>query len=334
MASITDLRQKRAALWEKTKKFLDNAKRENDMLSAEDVETYEKMESEIVALGKEIDILERQAEMEKRLNSPVNTPVLETPKTNGNAKTGRASDEYKQAFWKLMKNNQLSYSVHDTLQIGTDSDGGYLVPDEYETVLIDKLADENIMRGLTTIITSANGDKKIPVVASHGEAVWTDEGSEYTESDDEFGTVSLGAHKLSTIIKVSEELLNDSAFNLETYISSEFARRMGAAEELAFINGNGTGKPTGVLNTAEVGVTSAASNAITTDEIIDLYHSLRTPYRKNAVFMSSDSTIKAIRKLKDSNGQYLWQPGLQAGQPDTILNRPIHTSAYMPEITS
>ena len=178
------------------------------------------------------------------------------------------------------------------------------------------------------------GDKKIPVVASHGEAVWTDEGSEYTESDDEFGTVSLGAHKLSTIIKVSEELLNDSAFNLETYISSEFARRMGAAEELAFINGNGTGKPTGVLNTAEVGVTSAASNAITTDEIIDLYHSLRTPYRKNAVFMSSDSTIKAIRKLKDSNGQYLWQPGLQAGQPDTILNRPIHTSAYMPEIES
>ena len=109
---------------------------------------------------------------------------------------------------------------------------------------------------------------------------------------------------------------------------------MGAAEELAFINGNGTGKPTGVLNTAEVGVTSAASNAITTDEIIDLYHSLRTPYRKNAIFMSSDSTIKAIRKLKDSNGQYLWQPGLQAGQPDTILNRPIHTSAYMPEIES
>ena len=160
MASITDLRQKRAALWEKTKKFLDNAKRENDMISAEDVETYEKMESEIVALGKEIDILERQAEMEKRLNSPVNTPVLETPKTNGNTKTGRASDEYKQAFWKLMKNNQLSYSVHDTLQIGTDSDGGYLVPDEYEAVLIDKLADENIMRGLTTIITSANGDKK------------------------------------------------------------------------------------------------------------------------------------------------------------------------------
>lgn len=334
MSKILDLRQKRASLWEKTKKFLDDAKREDGMLSADDVAAYEKMEADIVSLGKEIDILERQAEMEKQLNAPVNTPVREKPDNGAGIKTGRASDAYKNAFWKLMQNNQLSYSVHDTLQIGTDSEGGYLVPDEYEATLIDKLTDENIMRGLATIITSANGDKKIPVVASHGEAVWTDEGEEYTESDDEFGTVSLGAHKLSTIIKVSEELLNDSAFNLETYISSEFARRMGAAEELAFINGNGTGKPTGVINTAEVGVTSASANAITTDEIIDLYHSLRTPYRKNAAFLANDSTIKAIRKLKDSNGQYLWQPGLQAEQPDTILNRPIHTSAYMPEIGS
>lgn len=334
MSKILDLRQKRASLWEKTKKFLDDAKREDGMLSADDVAAYEKMEADIVSLGKEIDILERQAEMEKQLNAPVNTPVREKPDNGAGIKTGRASDAYKNAFWKLMQNNQLSYSVHDTLQIGTDSEGGYLVPDEYEATLIDKLTDENIMRGLATIITSANGDKKIPVVASHGEAVWTDEGEEYTESDDEFGTVSLGAHKLSTIIKVSEELLNDSAFNLETYISSEFARHMGAAEELAFINGNGTGKPTGVINTAEVGVTSASANAITTDEIIDLYHSLRTPYRKNAAFLANDSTIKAIRKLKDSNGQYLWHPGLQAEQPDTILNRPIHTSAYMPEIGS
>ncbi|MBQ3462847.1 MAG: phage major capsid protein, partial [Clostridia bacterium] len=155
---------------------------------------------------------------------------------------------------------------------------------------------------------------------------------EYTESDDAFGMVTLGTHKLSTIIKVSEELLNDSAFNLENYISQEFVRRMAAAEEEAFISGNGTGKPTGLLTTGETGVTSASATAITADEIIDLYHSLRTPYRKNASFITNDSTIKAIRKLKDTNGQYLWQPGLQAGQPDTILNRPIHTSAYMPEI--
>lgn len=109
---------------------------------------------------------------------------------------------------------------------------------------------------------------------------------------------------------------------------------MAAAEEEAFITGDGTGKPTGLLTSGETGVTTASASAITADEIIDLYHSLRTPYRKKAVFLANDSTVKAIRKLKDGNGQYLWQPGLQAGQPDTILNRPIHTSIYAPEIES
>jgi len=169
-------------------------------------------------------------------------------------------------------------------------------------------------------------------VASHGAAVWVDEEGEYTEDDDVFATVTLGAHKLSSIIKVSEELLNDAAFNLETYIAQEFARRMSAAEELAFISGDGSSKPTGLITSGETGVTAASSTAITADEVIDLYHSLRTPYRKNAVFIANDSTIKAIRKLKDGTGQYLWQPGLQAGQPDTILNRPVYTSSCMPEI--
>ena len=333
MSKIMDLRQKRADLWEQTKKFLDEAKRDGDVLCADDVAKYEKMEADIVALGKEIDILERQAEMEKKLNAPTSKPVVNTPDSGGKEKTGRASDEYKNAFWKAMQ-NKYSYAVQDALQIGEDSEGGYLVPDEFENKLIDKLADENFIRSLATVVTSANGDKKIPVVASHGAAVWTDEEGEYTEDDDSFGVATLGAHKLTSIIKVSEELLNDAAFNIETYIAQEFARRMAAAEEAAFLDGNGTGKPTGLLTSGETGVTAASAEAITADEIIDLYHSLRTPYRKRAAFITNDSTIKVIRKLKDSTGQYLWQPGLKEGQPDTILNRPIYTSAYMPEIAT
>ena len=331
MSKITELRRRRADLWENTKKFLDDAKREDGVLSAEDVASYEKMEADIVALGKEIDILERRAELEKQLNAPVSEPVLGKPDGGKEPKTGRAGDEYKKAFWAAMRNKH-SYSAYDALQIGTDSEGGYLVPDEFESTLVDKLTDENFMRSISTVITSASGDKKIPVVASHGAASWTDEEAEYTESDDAFGSVTLGAHKISTIIKVSEELLNDSAFNIETYIAQEFARRMAAAEEAAFLNGDGTGKPTGVLKSAETGVVTASGSALTADEIIDLYHSLRAPYRKNARFIVNDSTIKAIRKLKDGNGQYMWQPGLQAGQPDTILNRPVHTSVYMPEL--
>ena len=332
MSKVVELRQKRADLWEKTKQFLDNAKRDNNgLLSAADVEAYEKMEADIVAIKKEIDILERQEVLDKEMSAPTTDPVKNTPKPASDTKTGRASDAYKAAFWDAMR-NKFSFTAKDALQIGTDSEGGFLVPDEFEKQLIDKLHDENIIRGYATIITTESGDRKIPVVASHGAAAWTDEEAEYTESDDAFGVVTLGAHKLATIIKVSEELLNDSAFNLETYIASEFVRRMAAAEEDAFINGNGTGKPTGLLTTGETGLTAASASAITADEIIDLYHSLRTPYRKNAQFIANDTTIKAIRKLKDNNGQYVWQPGLQAGQPDTILNRPILTSQHMPEI--
>ena len=332
MSKSVELRQKRSELWEKAKLFLDNAKRNGDVLSADDRVTYEKMEQEIVDLGKEIGIIERREALDLEMSKPTSAPISTNPNAKTEEKTGRSSDEYKKSFWQAMRNKKNPYEAVNALQIGTDSEGGYLVPDEYESTLIEKLHDENIIRQYATVIKSSNGDKKIPVVAGYGEATWTDEEAAYTESDDSFGVITLGAHKLTSIIKVSEELLNDSVFDLEQYISKEFVRRMAAAEENAFINGTGTGRPTGILQTAETGKTTAAAAAITADEVIDLYHSLRSPYRKNAVFIANDSTVKAIRQLKDSNGMYLWQPGLKEGQPDTLIGNRIISSAYMPEI--
>jgi len=332
MSKALELRQKRADLWEKAKLFLDNAKRDGDVMSAEDTATYENMEKEIVSLGKEIGIIERREALDLEMSKPMNKPITSNPSPPNGEKTGRATDEYRNAFWTAMRNKTPHFDVFNALQIGTDSEGGFLVPDEFENKLIDRLGDENIIRSLATVIKSSSGDKKIPVVAGHGEAVWTDEEAAFTESDDSFGMITLGAHKLTSIIKVSEELLNDAAFDIEGYISNEFVRRMAAAEENAFINGSGTGRPTGIINTAENGVTAAAVNAITSDELIDLYHSLRSPYRKNAVFVANDSTIKTIRQLKDLNGVYLWQPGLKEGQPDTLIGNKIYSSSYMPEI--
>ena len=227
--------------------------------------------------------------------------------------------------------------MSNALQIGTDSEGGYLVPDEYETTLVEALEEENIFRKLAHVISTSSGDRKIPVVASKGSASWVDEEGTIPDSDDAFSQVSIGAYKLGTLIKVSNELLNDNVFNLEAYISKEFARRIGAKEEDAFFNGNGTGKPVGIFNAtggAEVGVTAASATAITADEIIDLFYSLKAPYRKNAVWILNDATIKTIRKLKDNNGNYLWQPSLIAGTPDTILGRPVYTSSYVPTIAA
>ena len=205
----------------------------------------------------------------------------------------------------------------------------------HERTLIQALEEENIFRQLARVITTSSGDKKIPVVASKGTASWVEEEGVIPESDDAFGQVSIGVYKLATVLKISEELINDSVFNLEQYIAKEFARRIGAKEEEAFFVGDGSGKPTGIFNAtggAGVGVTTASVTALTFDEIMDLYYSLKSPYRKNAVFVTNDATVKAIRKLKDGNGQYLWQPSVTAGEPDTIFSRPVKTSAYVPAI--
>ena len=337
--TILELREKRAKAWEAAKAFLDSHRNEKGVLSAEDDASYSRMEQEITDLGKEISRLERQEAFEKELSQPVNMPLTRRPAAGsmGKEKTGRASDEYRTNFWNMMRSKTPMPQVVNALQIGTDSEGGYLVPDEYERTLVEALEEENVFRQLAKVIRTSSGDRKIPVVATKGTASWIDEEGAYLESDDSFGQVSIGAYKVGTMIKVSEELLNDSVFDLEAYISREFARRIGAKEEEAFFTGDGSGKPLGVLAAtggAETGVTAASATAITADELIDLFYSLKAPYRRNAVWVLNDSTIKAIRKLKDNQGQYLWQPSLTAGAPDLLLGKPVRTSAYMPAIAA
>lgn len=341
MNRILELREKRAKAWETAKAFLDTKRGTNGIVSAEDTAVYDKMEADVVALGNEIDRLEKQEALDRELSKPLNMPLTGRPILQGmESKGGRASAEYQKAFWNAMRTRSgegLDPVIRNALQVGTDTEGGYLVPDEFERTLIEALNEENIFRKLANVITTSSGDRKIPVVASKGTASWIDEEGAIPESDDSFGQVSIGAYKLGTMIKVSEELLNDNVFNLENYIAKEFARRIGNKEEDAFFTGDGSGKPTGLLAAtggAQIGVTTASATAITIDEILDLFYSLKSPYRNKSVFVMNDATIKAIRKLKDGQGQYIWQPSLQAGTPDTILNRPVHTSAYVPNIAA
>ena len=336
--TILELREKRAKAWEAAKAFLDSHRTDKGVLSAEDDAAYSRMEQQITNLGKEISRMERLEALDAQMKEPVNQPLTGKPMSSRTIeRTGRASDEYRTSFWDMMRSKAPLPSVVNALQEGTDSEGGYLVPDEYERTLVEALEEENVFRQLAKVIRTSSGDRKIPVVATKGTASWIDEEGAYTESDDSFGQVSIGAYKVGTMIKVSEELLNDSVFDLESYIAKEFARRIGAKEEEAFFTGDGSGKPLGILAAtggAETGVTAASSTAVTADELMDLFYSLKSPYRKKAVWVLYDSTIKAVRKLKDSTGQCLWQPSLVAGTPDTLLGRPVKTSTYMPVIAA
>ena len=338
--TISDLRTRRAETWQKAKAFLDE-RRDTDTgcLSAEDDAAYARMEAEIDKLTAEIARAERAQRLDADLARATHQPLTTMPGTNPDedtpAKTGRASASYRRAFWDAMRLNTSPLEVRNALSEGVDTEGGYLVPDEFERTLIQSLADLNIMRSLAKVIQTTSGDRKIPVVSTHGTAAWLDEGKPYTESDEAFTQVTLSAYKLGTFLKISEELLNDAAFNVEQYLASEFARRIGAAEEEAFLIGDGNGKPTGIFAATgggETAVTTGKPTDISADELIDLHYSLRAPYRARAVWVMNDATVKTVRKLKDGNGQYLWQPALTAGTPDMILGRPVHTSVFAPEI--
>ena len=343
MTEIMNLREKRVQTWNAAKAFLESHRGNDGMLSAEDDAIYNKMVDDMDRMGKEIARLEKlealDVEMSRATSKPLTSAPVAAP-TEDEApvsKTGRGTKDYTKNFWRVMRSKSVPHEVMNALQVGTETEGGYLVPDEYERTLVQALEEQNIFRQLAHVIHTSSGDRKIPVVASKGTAQWIDEEAQYPESDDSFGQVSIGAYKLATMIKISEELLNDSVFDMPSYIATEFARRIGAAEEEAFFTGNGTGRPLGILaetGGAQVGVTGAKADAVTFDEVMDLFYSLRSPYRRNAVFIMNDATVKALRKLKNGNGDYIWQPSVTAATPDAILNRPVYTSGFMPTLAT
>ena len=326
--SINELRTKRASLWEETKKFLAEHTDKDGKMAAADAEAYEKMEADIAEMGKTIDRLEKQAEMDKKLAMPTSKPLVGAP--GKPEKKGTASDEYRKAMFTAIRTK--FRDVSNVLQEGIDEAGGYLVPDEYDRRLIDVLDEENVLRGLATTIRTS-GERKINIAATKPAALWVEEGGALTFGDATFDQKLLDAHKLHVAIKITEELLADNAFQLEDYIIAQFGKAIANAEEDAFLNGDGEGKPTGLFADAQVGVTIGTVE-IEADDVIDLIYKLKRPYRKKASFITNDSTLAVLRKLKDENGNYLWQPSLQNGEPDRILGYAIRTSQFAPKLAA
>ena len=329
MDKINELIEKRAKLWEEAKNFLDTHTDEDGKLSAEDAATYEKMESDVVDMKKSIDRLQRQAVIDRELNKPTSKPIINEP-TAGKPLNIRATDEYKQGMLTAMRTR--FRTISDVLQEGNDQQGGYLVPEEYDKRLIDVLTEENIMRSLATKITTS-GEHKINIAATKPAAAWIEEGEALTFGDATFDQIVMDAYKLHVAIKITEELLYDNAFNLESYIIDQFGKALANAEEEAFLNGDGKGKPAGIFDAEKGGQvnTTTSGNTISADDIITLIYNLKRPYRKSAAFITNDKTLASIRKLKDNNGVYMWQPALTAGEPDRLMGYAVHTSEFAPE---
>lgn len=331
MSKILEMRENRKKAWEAAKAFVETKRDKDGLLSEEDAKTYAEMEKKVQAYAAEIERMEQMEAMEAEMNRPVNTPIVTKPVSDKQMpeKKGRAADVYKAAMLDALRSG--FKRVSNVLQEGVDTDGGYLVPEEYDNRLIDVLGEENIMRDLSTVITTS-GEHKINIAATKPAASWIEEGGQLSFGDATFDQILLDSYKLHVAIRVTEELLYDNAFGLENYIITQFGKALANAEEDAFLNGDGVGKPLGLFAASGGGqIAETLTAAIKADDIINMVYALKRPYRKEASFIMNDKNIAAIRKLKDNNGAYIWQPSAQAGEPDRLFGYPVHTSAYAPE---
>lgn len=329
MSKLLQMQKKRADLAAQMRTIVDAVDSEKGM-TQEQEQQWNQMDAEIQALDKSIKTLEAQVALENRLDQY--EPAGREVPGGGAPSNPMASSEYLANYESYVRAG-FTPEISAALTVGTDTEGGFTVPESWAKTLIGLLTDAVVMRQLGTVI-STDSTINLPLVSDNGAAGWLAEGAAYPESDIEFGSAVLAAHKLGRIMKVSEELLQDSGVNLESEIGRIFAATFGLGEDAAFVAGDGTGKPTGVITTAVTGRAAASATAITYDEVVDLVHSVREVYRMKSNFLLKDSTCAMLRKLKSADGVPLWQPSLQAGKPDQFLGYNTRTSEFMPAVAT
>ena len=338
---IRELLQKRASLFDEAKNFLDTHTDADGKISSRDAATYERMEADIDALSKQIDRYERAENFSVYLQKPFGKPHFEPFGNKGGdtlkqAVSGVRGDEYRKNFWDAVRKNFKAEST-GYLHEGALVDGGYLLPVEMHSEIIAKLESENVLRQISRVITTES-EHRISILTTAPTASWLSEGEEIPLTNAQFGQTSLNAYKLAVNLKISNELLRDAFYNLEQFITDEFAKSLGRAEEESFITGapdvSGEKKqPTGiltVLNQSATGTIQTVGKEITADDVLTLIFSLDRAYRKSAVFVASDTLIMNLRKLKDNTGNFIWQPSLQEGEPPKLFGTPIYSSNFMP----
>lgn len=329
--TLNQIKAKRASLVATMRGLLNKAHSAGRDLNAEEIGSYDRYEAEVDRLTSQIAGTENHLTLSRGLSTETARPAL----WNG-GRLPAGHHNHLHEFLNFVRTGKPD--PLNALQIGTDSEGGFIVPTSFEAEIVRILTNGNPLRAASNVQVVFH-DRNIPFEADTGSFGWIAEEAEYTQDDPVFARVTLGAHKLGGIVKVSEELFQDSVTDVQKYLADLAARRFINSEDAAFGNGDGSAKPLGLFQTTSIGGVSvtgftgevSAAAVITGDDIIDTFHSMKTQYRRNATWVMSDTMVKMVRKLKDSDEQYLWQPGLIEGQPDRLLGRPVIVSDGAPE---
>ncbi len=217
------------------------------------------------------------------------------------------------------------------LRRGSAGSGSFLVPDTFEKKIVKALTDKSLLRKLGTVMKT-NATMKIPTVVAEGQATWVPENEPVQFSDTVYGEIVLGAYKLAHKVIVSDEMLEDAEFDVEDYIRQLFVESVSAAEELALFIGDGNGKPTGLLHQTSVGWVSEKAGDITYDDILNLIHSVKSPYRKNAVLVMSEDAITKLLSIIHYHGNSPWDVSLKDGTSKTLFGYPVYTTNYLDRV--
>lgn len=341
METIQQLYDLRGKVIEDQKKMIAKAREEDRGMSADEEATYGKLDERYTELSKAIrrsETLQKREAEEKRLRETQPDPEPEScdsedPEERAAVAKEKRRREFRAALMSFRPIESRDFSG-DSQNIGDNGDGGYIVEDEFVRELLRKASDENAIRGLATVRNTSSGTMTIPYRSSIPSAAQKDEKATYATGNIEFGTTTIDVHKITNSIPVTEEMMTDSAFDIEAEITDALGESIGALEETWFTTGNGTKQAYGVVTGASAGVTAAATDTVTPGELIDLFHALHKKYRGNASWLMEDATIAVIRKLADGNSRFYWNDSLQAGVPDTLLGRPVVTCEAMASIAA
>ena len=236
------------------------------------------------------------------------------------------TEDYRDSFMNYIRNKKPANEIMESVSTAA---GGYRLPAKSEASLKAALRHESVFRHLATVYEVRNCGHQMLAKQTNDVAVWTAEhnGVPLGDAMKDFTTYPMEAYKLGVFFMLRQDFLSDAQFNVEQFIIKRLALNFGKAENNAFLNGDGEGKPIGILNEkggAEIGVTTAA---ITYDDVIKLYFSAKPEYRKHGVWMMNDETAVVLRTLKDKDGNYLWN-----SNNDTILGKSVVYNEYMPSI--
>ncbi len=332
-----ELLEKRGRIIDKQESLIQTASDEGREFTEEEQKKFDRMENEYSSLSSQIDNVRKVAAKKQEAENRYGEKAERLTHLDGEKRKGEdvQAEEQKRskAFWKYVRQgeNSLSSEERDIMskyraaQSTTDASGGYTIPEGFSNELETALKWFGGMREAARVVTTESGnDLPWPTNDDTGNVgAILGENTQVSEQDTTFGVVTFNAYKYSSkLIRVSTEILQDSAFNMESYLAERLAERIGRITNTHFTTGDGNSKPEGVVTGASQGKEAASPTAFTFEEVLDLKHSVDPAYRgrPGTRFMMSDATLAQIKKLSvgSSDARPLWQPSFVVGEPDRI----------------